>query len=232
MLDDNQFGDQLLHKAFRSLGLSVLILAVLLFLPAWDIFWLNGWIFLSLLTALILAAIPYLWITNPEIFVARRKIQPGTKAWDKVLLRVLFASLVLIIPLAGFDYRFHWSLVPSWLMGLGYVLFAIGFVASIWVQRVNKFAEPGVRIQTERGQTVIDNGPYAIVRHPLYLADLFLFSRIPLALGSIWAFIPVAVGVGVLIVRTVLEDRLLHKELAEYQEYAARVRYRLIPGVW
>jgi protein-S-isoprenylcysteine O-methyltransferase Ste14 len=100
------------------------------------------------------------------------------------------------------------------------------------VYRVNKFAEPTVRIQTERGQKVIDTGPYAIVRHPLYLGGVILFTGIPLALGSFWALIPTAVGTLVLVVRTVLEDRTLREELEGYKEYAGRVRYRLIPGVW
>ena len=103
---------------------------------------------------------------------------------------------------------------------------------STWVYSVNKFAEPGVRIQTERGHKVIETGPYAIVRHPLYLASLFLIGGIPLTLGSFWALIPVAVGTMVLLVRTALEDRMLHRELDGYKEYASRVRYRLIPGVW
>jgi protein-S-isoprenylcysteine O-methyltransferase Ste14 len=115
---------------------------------------------------------------------------------------------------------------------LGYVLLCLGFVLSIWVYKVNKFAEPTVRIQTERGHKVIDTGPYAIVRHPLYLGGLIMFAGVPLALGSYWALIPTAVGTVVIIVRTVLEDRTLQEELAGYKEYAARVRYRLIPGVW
>jgi protein-S-isoprenylcysteine O-methyltransferase Ste14 len=115
---------------------------------------------------------------------------------------------------------------------LGYVLLCIGFFISVWVYKVNKFAEPSVRIQTERGHKVIDTGPYAIVRHPLYAGGLIMFTGIPLALGSIWALIPTAVGTVIIIVRTVLEDRTLHEELEGYREYAARVHYRLIPGIW
>jgi protein-S-isoprenylcysteine O-methyltransferase Ste14 len=97
---------------------------------------------------------------------------------------------------------------------------------------VNKFAEPGVRIQTERGHKVVDTGPYAIVRHPMYLSAVILFSGIALALGSFWAVIPAAVVALVLVVRTALEDRTLQNELDGYKAYASRVRYRLIPGVW
>ncbi len=103
---------------------------------------------------------------------------------------------------------------------------------TVWVLSVNKFAEPSVRIQTERGQKVVDTGPYDVVRHPLYATALFLCGGIPLALGSFWALTPAAIAVVVLIVRTALEDRMLHNELDGYKEYVSRVRYRLIPGVW
>ena len=96
---------------------------------------------------------------------------------------------------------------------------------------VNKFAEITVRIQTERGHKVVDTGPYAIVRHPFYVASFWL-AGIPLSLGSYWALIPAAITVLVVVVRTALEDRTLQSELPGYKEYAARVRYRLIPGVW
>ena len=165
--------------------------------------------------------------------MARRRIHPGTKGWDKVLLVFLLSSFAAIFPVAGFDAgRWHWSRVPAWLIVLGYVLLCVGYFISIWVYRVNKFAEPGVRIQTERGHKVIDTGPYAIVRHPLYSGALLMSAGIPLALGSLWALVPAAAGVLVLVVRTVLEDRTLQAELPGYQQYARRVRYRLIPGIW
>jgi protein-S-isoprenylcysteine O-methyltransferase Ste14 len=147
-----------------------------------------------------------------------------------VLLIVLFVAM---FPIAGLDDgRFHWSSVPLWLTAAGYLLFLLGMVGNVWVMSVNKFAEPGVRIQTERGQTVVDTGPYAIVRHPLYTTAFFLCGGMPLALGSFWALVPAAIAVLVLIVRTALEDRMLQNELDGYKEYARCVRYRLIPGVW
>jgi protein-S-isoprenylcysteine O-methyltransferase Ste14 len=115
---------------------------------------------------------------------------------------------------------------------VGYALLAIGMFISAWAGSVNKFAEPTVRIQTDRGHKVIDTGPYAIVRHPGYVAAFFLFSGIALALGSLWALIPAAVASLLLVVRTQLEDRTLQNELEGYKEYAKRVGYRLIPGIW
>jgi len=233
MSDGQRVPTGVLLRGILRLGVFSIVLGVALFLPAGDIRWVEGWLFLLVFLLLMAASIHYLWRTNPEIFVARSKIHPGTKRWDKVVMVFLLLSFTAIFLGAGLDAgRFHWSNVPFWVLVLGYVLLCAGFFISIWVYRVNKFAEPTVRIQTERGQKVIDTGPYAIVRHPLYLGGVILFTGIPLALGSFWALIPTAVGTLVLVVRTVLEDRTLQEELEGYKEYAGRVRYRLIPGVW
>ena len=122
--------------------------------------------------------------------------------------------------------------MPLWLSLVGYLFFFVGTAGNIWVLSVNKFAEPSVRIQRERGQVVIDTGPYAIVRHPLYTTAFLLCAGIPLALGSFWALVPAVLGVAVIVVRTVLEDRLLRHGLAGYEDYARRVRWRLIPRIW
>ncbi len=107
-----------------------------------------------------------------------------------------------------------------------------GFAGLTWAEAVNKFFEPSVRIQTDRGHRVIDTGPYAIIRHPGYAFSFALFLGIPLALGSLWGLIPAALICMMLVVRTVLEDRTLQNELPGYKQYAERVRYRLVPGVW
>jgi protein-S-isoprenylcysteine O-methyltransferase Ste14 len=233
MSDGQRVPTAVLGRGILSLGVFFIVLGVLMFLPAGDIRWAKGWLFLLVFFALTVPSVIYLWRTNPEIFVARSKIHAGTKRWDKVLMAFLFFSLTAIFIVAGFDAaRFHWSSVPPWLIVLGYILLSICFFLSVWAESVNKFAEPSVRIQTERGHKVIDTGPYAIVRHPMYLGALFFLAGIPLALGSFWALIPAAAATVVLVVRTILEDRMLQKELTGYKDYAARVRYRLIPGIW
>ncbi len=233
MPNEQRISTGLLLRAILTTGGFLLLLALALFVPAGDIRRVDGWIFLLVFFLLTVAAIVYLWRTNPDIFVARSRIHPGTKAWDKVLMAILLPSFFLIFLVAGLDGgRFHWSRVPPAVIILGYVLLCAGFFLSIWVYKVNKFAEPSVRIQTERGHKVIDTGPYAIVRHPLYLGGLMMFIGVPLALGSFWALVPTALGTLVIIVRIVLEERTLREGLEGYKEYAARVRYRLIPGVW
>jgi protein-S-isoprenylcysteine O-methyltransferase Ste14 len=208
-----------------------IVLFAAMFLPAGDIWWMKGWLFLLVNFVLMALAGAYLWRVNPDIFVARSKIQEGTKGWDKGLVSILLLSHMAEFPVAALDDgRFHWSNVPLWVVVLGYVLLCLGFVVIAWVEKVNKFAEPGVRIHTE--QKVIDTGPYAIVRHPMYMGAVPYFVGIALALGSYWALIPAAIATLILVVRTVMEDKTLHAELTGYKEYAAWVRYRLIPGVW
>ena len=224
----NDYGSTL-RRGILSFGCFLLFMAVAMFLPA-GIRWTKGWVFLLIFAFQGALASLYLWRKNPEVFIARSKIHKGTKRWDMALSPFVLLSLLAIFPVAGLDYRCHWSAFPPWIIVLGYALLLLGMVGSTWATGVNKFAEPGVRIQP--GQKVVDTGPYAIVRHPLYLAAFFFLVGIPLALGSFWALIPAASAWLVLVVRTALEDWTLQKELPGYKEYAGRVRYRLIPGVW
>lgn len=230
---DDRVKAGVLRRAIISLVVFFLILAAILFLPAGHVRWARGWLFFFVFLALTVLASVCLWRINPAIYAARTKIQKGIKRWDKVLMFFLFLSLLAVFPVAGLDDgRFHWSSVPTWLIVLGYVLFSAGFALSAWAEAVNKFAEPGVRIQVERGHKVVDTGPYAIVRHPMYLSAFFLFFGSALALGSFWALIPAGFVALVIVVRTALEDRTLQNELEGYKVYASRVRYRLIPGIW
>jgi protein-S-isoprenylcysteine O-methyltransferase Ste14 len=230
-VDDENFRRRLLRRSALSLGGMLVFLAVIIFVPA-GLRWWRGWLFLLVFCAFTVLSTAYLWQVNPDIFVARSKVHKGTKSWDKALLVIVLALFFATFATAGFDGRYGWSTAPAWVVVLGYVLFALGFAASTWVYAVNKFAEPTVRIQSERGHKVIDTGPYAIVRHPLYSASFCLMTGIPLAMGSYWALIPVAIGTVVIIVRTVFEDRVLQNELAGYKEYVSRVQYRLVPGIW
>lgn len=215
-----------------AIGLPLSLL-VLLFLPAGGLNWRPGWLFVAVLvlgfgvSALVLARV------NPVIYRARSRFQPGTKGWDKSLLAVILPAMVAILPIGALDAgRFHWSSVPNWVMALGYAAILVGIAVTAWAQAVNPFFEPGVRIQSERHQKVIDTGPYRLVRHPGYVAALLLFFGMALALGSLWALVPALIAAALLVVRTAWEDRLLRAELAGYTDYARRVRGRLIPGIW
>ena len=175
----------------------------------------------------------YLRRVNPDVIAARVNRHEGTKGWDRLLLGILIPAMVSILPVAALDdSRYHWFHVPWWVCVLGYALLIAGMAGLTWAESVNKFFEPTVRIQTDRGHKVIDAGPYAIVRHPGYAFGFLLFVGMPLALGSLWALIPVILSCLLLVLRTVWEDQTLRDELAGYEEYTQRVRYRLVPGVW
>jgi protein-S-isoprenylcysteine O-methyltransferase Ste14 len=212
---------------------TLLILVLFLFVPAGRISWARGWLFLLVVVTLLGVAALYLWRINPEIFAARSRIHPGTRRWDRILLGFLFPAMLAIVPVGALDDgRFQWSRMSWRFVGLGCFLLTIAVAITTWAQAVNRFFEPGVRIQTERGHHVVDTGPYAIIRHPGYFAACLLFPGIALTLGSWWALIPAAFAALLIIIRTEWEDRMLQAKLDGYAAYAKRVRFRLIPGVW
>ena len=162
------------------------------------------------------------------------RVHPGTKAWDRYLVPLIALVLPLVqLVVAGLDHRFGWTApyAPAWhLIALGVA--AAGVAIVFLAMRANTFFAPTVRIQRERHQAVVTRGPYAVVRHPGYLGAMIGNLAVPVVLGSLWALIPAGLFLVLLAVRTALEDRMLHRELAGYPAYAARVRYRLVPGLW
>ncbi len=212
---------------------SLLVLVLCLFLPAGTWAWPRGWLFLGVLLASSIPVTLYLRKVNPDVIAGRINRHERPRRWDLILgLMILVMMLAVLILAALDDGRYHWLPVSWWGSVLGYALLIIGMVGLTWAESVNKFFEPTVRIQTDRGHKVIDTGPYAIVRHPGYVSGFLVFIGMPLSLGSLWALIPAISLLLLLILRTVWEDQTLREELVGYKEYAQRVRYRLIPGVW
>ena len=221
----------------RSLVLRLICLPVFIvlfmFLPAGTWAWTKGWLFVLVVLGVISAVFIVLHRVNPEVIVARSRFHEGTKRWDKILLCLYFPAMSFVVLVAALDdSRFHWFPVPWWVCGIGYALLFAGIGVVTWAEGVNKFFEVTVRIQTDRGQSVIDTGPYAIARHPGYVGGILHAIGMALSLGSLWALIPASFASMVLIVRTRWEDQTLQEELNGYKEYAMRVRYKLIPGVW
>ena len=210
-----------------------LFVVLFLFVPAGTWVWPKGWLFLGVLLVTGAAGAWCIWRVNPELYAARINPHRGTKPWDKVLVGFAIPAMLAIFPVAALDDgRLHWLPVPWWACGVGYVLFLAGMGIVTWAEAVNKFFEPTVRIQTDRGQQVIDTGPYAIVRHPGYAGGSLLLAGIALCLGSVWALVPSGLASAVLILRTKWEDQTLQAELPGYKDYTQRVRFKLIPGVW
>lgn len=215
-----------------AIGLPLALL-VLIFLPAGRLDWWPGWAFIIFLVVIYGIALLIMRRVNPVIFRARSRFQAGTKRWDLILVSLICLGMIAEIPLGSLDAgRMRWSAMPTSIVILGYLLLAAGIALGTWAQAVNRFFEPGVRLQRERGQHVISNGPYAYVRHPGYVSAILVFAGLALALGSWWALIPAGWASAVLILRTSWEDALLHSELEGYADYAGRVRFRLLPGIW
>ena len=208
-------------------------MSALLFLAAGRLDWIAGWLYLAVFIAN--SAINYVYVRsrNPELIEHRMRIGKGTKSWDKVWLVVVTVLFIAIYLVAGLDAgRFEWSTMPPVMWSIGLILFFLGTMLLTWSMAVNPFFEKTVRIQTERGHRVIDTGPYRYVRHPGYVGFFGWIVSAPPLLGSWWAFVPSMLTILAIVVRTALEDRTLRNELPGYVDYAARVRFRLIPGIW
>jgi len=205
-----------------------------LFLAAGRLDWIRGWISvgLAVIAMTIVGAVVHHY--NAPLMEARAKWpRKDTKPFDKVFLAI-FMPIVFIHPMvAGLDaVRYHWSSMPFVFVYIGAILFTLAMVLIAWVMVVNPFAETSVRIQTDRGHTVVTSGPYRLVRHPMYLGAILMYTATSLVWGSVWALVLAALIAGLMIWRTTREDRTLLQELAGYEEYSSRTRYRLLPGLW
>ena len=210
--------------------------ACLLLLCGYDLGWWQAWVFSLLFASAGIGLRLWAERRHPGLMAERAQLlsAPGIKPWDRILAPLMGVSLGLpLFVVAGLDHRFEWSLhFPIWLNILGLVLASAGYAFAGWALLENRFFSAVVRIQSERGHVVCDTGPYKIVRHPGYAGSILPLFAIALALDSVWTLIPATAAVVITVVRTALEDRTLKQELPGYREYADRVRYRLIPGVY
>jgi protein-S-isoprenylcysteine O-methyltransferase Ste14 len=209
-------------------------MATVLFACRGTLYWTSAWLFLALMIVCQVPLFIKLSRASPDLIEERKKIQPGSKRWDKFLVITGGVLLPLVTwVVAGLDRRFDWT-PPVGLAAqiAGFAVSLAGYLIVAKAMFANRFFAVTVRIQTDRGHTVIDSGPYAVVRHPGYAGILLYNFAAPVALGSWMALAPAGAAGLLFLVRTVLEDRTLQKELAGYTEYAQRVRYKLIPGVW
>lgn len=232
---DQQAGSTfaLLLRASFQLVFSFLIWGGLLFLSAGDCRWLRGRLHIALWIVTFAVNAAVLLRFNRDVVSARLKPKWSSERSDTILL-MLFLPVTLAIPVVGgLDaVRYGWASLPFWTLYLGIALHAVGDALLLWTMVVNPFLEKTVRVQTERGHHVIATGPYAILRHPMYLGVVLMFLAIPLVLGSAVTFTPVLAMTLLLMARTVLEERLLRRDLPGYEEYMSKTRWRIIPGIW
>ena len=225
-------GYGLLIKGF----VKVVAMLVMVFACAGRVDYWQGWLFSAYMLVLF-GAIVFVFLTKPDfadLANERLKPGPGTKWWDKIFWALyipLVTANILIAPLdAG---RFGWTGPLPWgVYVASWVVFLVANALSVWAMCTNKFFSSVVRIQTDRGHTVIQDGPYRFVRHPGYVAGILLGPSMALILGSAWAVVPGAACAIPFLMRTYLEDTALQRELPGYAEYTRKVRYRLLPGIW
>ena len=213
-----------------------LLIPLILFICGGDLGWWQAWLYSMLILASGIGGRMWTEKRHPGLTAERQNIEhiQNAKAWDKVLAPLMAVSFVFpMVIVAGLDHRFNWSPeFPLWLGVVGFSFIAFGYAFAAWALAENRFFSSVVRIQTDRGHLVCDTGPYRFVRHPGYAGSMLPLFGIVLALGSVWTLIPAAVATIIGVIRTALEDQTLQEELSGYRDYAQRVRYRLIPGIY
>ncbi|GCE45275.1 protein-S-isoprenylcysteine O-methyltransferase Ste14 [Thermosporothrix hazakensis] len=218
-----------------EIGGLFVILGLVLFLAAGSLLWPSGWIFLLLFFGFTLALSLWLLKSNPDLLTERMTGigKADQKTWDKifyVLANLLFLAWLAVAPLDAV--RFHWSQMPLVIQIIGRLMLLCSFYLFYLVFRENSYLSPAVRVQADRGQTVISTGPYSYVRHPMYATALLFLVGATLLLGSWYGLLPVLVLFLGIAVRAVQEERTLQAELPGYTDYMQRVRYRFIPLLW
>ncbi len=220
---------KLFLNALIKFILGFVLIGAMLFLPAGTLRYSGAWLFLALLFVPMLIMGIVLFIKVPELLRKRLNAKEKQNAQKGV---VALSGLIFPIGfiLSALDFRFGWSSVPSWLVFLSSLLFLIGYGTYAEVMRENAYLSRTIEVQ--EGQTVISSGLYGVVRHPMYLATLFIFLPLPLILGSFFGLLPFLLYPTVIVIRILDEEKLLTKELVGYAEYKKKVKYRLIPFIW
>ncbi len=211
------------------------LMAVLLFAAAGNWLWPEAWAFLIIFALASIAFCAWLLRRDPALLEQRMgsMVQKGQPLWDKIFMSLIMVGWNVWLVFMGLDaQRFRWSHMPLWLEVCGALLILAGFIGVIPVFATNSFAAPVVRVQGERGQHVIDTGPYAWVRHPMYAAASLYLIGLPLLLGSCYGLIGAAIIILGIAWRSTHEEQTLKRELSGYDAYMTRVPWRLIPHVW
>jgi protein-S-isoprenylcysteine O-methyltransferase Ste14 len=219
-------------KAFGGLLRLLIGLAVLLFLPAWTFDYWQAWIFLSVFSGSVLVITVYLIKRDPQLL--ERRINAGPSAEkersQKVIQTLALIAFIAVFVFSAVDHRFAWSRVPPYTVAAGDILVMLGLLIIFLVFKENTFTSAVIEIATE--QKVISTGPYAFVRHPMYIGALVMLLGVPLALGSWWGLLTIIPITLVIVWRLLDEEQFLTKKLSGYPAYRSKVRYRLVPFIW
>jgi protein-S-isoprenylcysteine O-methyltransferase Ste14 len=204
-------------------------LIVIFFLPAWTFSFWHAWVYLGIILIPMGLVLTYMFKNEPDLLERRMKMKEPEKE-QNLIVRLSLIPFLFAFLIPGFDFRFGWSNVPVPVVVIAEISVLLGYGIFFLVMRENRYASRVV--QVEQDQTVINSGPYAIVRHPMYLGAVVMYLFSPLALGSYWALIPAAFIIPVFVARILNEEKVLMRDLKGYQEYMQKTRNRLIPGIW
>lgn len=223
---------KLIIPTLRTFLVGAVALGVFLFVPAWTLDYWQAWLFIVVFMTSVNAIGLYLSLKDPELLERRKKIGPAAeqRTSQKIIISLALIGNVALLVISALDYRFGWSPMPAYVSLAGNALVVLGFLINGFVFRENSYGASNVR--TEEDQKVISTGPYALVRHPMYVGVLVMVIGVPVALGSWWGLTVLALTVPVLVLRILDEEKLLNQDLPGYTEYAQKVRYRLVPYLW
>jgi protein-S-isoprenylcysteine O-methyltransferase Ste14 len=223
-------------KAILGFAAYMLLTPAVLFVAGGDWKWWAAWAYFALgLLGVIVSRLIALKVSPAMLHERSHALEAkDAPAWDRVLVYVVaMVGPMVVLLVAGLDHRHHWPpQAAAWVQMAGFVLLILAYAFSTWAMVSNPFFSAVVRIQSERGHHVVSSGPYAIVRHPAYAGGLVAILAGPLLLDALWALLPAACVALAMVIRTALEDRTLQAALPGYKDYAASVKYRLIPGLW
>ena len=219
-------------KAWRGLGILALTMAVILFGAAGTIAYWQAWAYLAAFFVPAISITLYLIENDPALLERRANAGPTAEKEpaQKVIMSLAMIGFIGLITVPALDHRFDWSTVPVNLVLIGDLMVILGFYLVFLVYKENSFSSATIEVAPD--QKVISTGPYAVVRHPMYAGSLPMLIGIPLALGSYWGLLALAAMMPALIWRLLDEERFLAKNLPGYREYCAKVRSRMIPGVF
>lgn len=222
-----------MKKRFLQIGLTVILTGAVLFISAGTLRWWMAWYYLLAVVLILTVSGIGLMRTNPQLIADRSQPQEGTPAWDSILVIAYGVLGYVELLIAGLDHRFEWTpAFPVWISIGALIFFVAADLFSVWAMITNAHFETTVRIQDNGEHEVIDSGPYRWIRHPGYAGWGVCHLMIPFIFSSWYAFIPVALVIAILIIRTIHEDRTLQEQLPGYSDYSTQTQYRILPGIW